>query len=295
MESNFSRSMRARPPLGTLPTYLSKYTIGKGVVLYMSTISPTNKFLLKSLRIPIMSDIDSFANAMSLSRHLIYLLSTKSELYYRCFSIKKKNGETRNIMAPTYTMKTVQRWILQNVLDKLAISPCAMAFYKEKGSSTRRNAEIHQRSLYLLEYDIRRFFDSIPRKRVLKIFLNIGYNTFMANVFANICTYKGYLPQGGVCSPYLSNIVCIQLDERLQAYCAKRDILYSRYADDMTFSCDNIETLRRIKKMISKIITSEGFDINQSKTRLLTPFCHKSVTGITINDETIKANKELKK
>ena len=49
------------------------------------------------------------------------------------------------------------------------------------------------------------------------------------------------------------------MDIRIAGYCNKRDITYTRYADDLIFSCDNRDMLRKIYGMIKKIVEDEGF------------------------------------
>ena len=96
-------------------------------------------------------------------------------------------------------------------------------------------------------------------------------------------------------SPYLASLVCYKMDVRIAAYCNKRDIVYTRYADDLTFSCDNRDELHKIYGMIKKIVEDEGFTLNQKKTQFLTPKGHKKVVGVTINDGMLKASKDLKR
>ncbi|MBD8006152.1 reverse transcriptase domain-containing protein [Bacillus norwichensis] len=154
----------------------------------------------------------------------------------------------------------------------------------------------HTYSLYLLQLDIKDFFPSISKERVFYIFKNTGYNNVISNVLANLCTLNGSLPQGGVTSPYLSNLVCYSLDRRLQGLCGKRDIIYTRYADDLTFSCDNKEILKNLFNVIKEILEDEGFELNKSKIRFLSPISHKNITGITIDSRRqLKVNKTLKK
>ncbi|QWG70405.1 RNA-directed DNA polymerase (plasmid) [Bacillus mycoides] len=257
--------------------------------------SYTNSFILNALNLPIIRDLDTFSNSIGVSKRLIYLLSESTEDYYKNFLIPKKNGEQREINTPTYSLKLVQRWILEEILEKIGVSEESMAFKKGPGNGIKKNAEIHLYSLYLLQLDIKDFFINIKRKRVFYLFRDLGYNVAISNILANLCTYKDYLPQGGITSPYLSNLICYKLDKRLKGLCAKRDILYTRYADDLTFSCDNRESLKKVQKVIEEIIEDEGFKTNPLKTRLLSPSSHKKVTGITVNERYIKANKKLKK
>jgi len=255
----------------------------------------TNTFILHALKLPIIQDLESFSNSIGVSKRLISLLSNFSHAYYTTFTIPKKNGLSREINTPTYSLKLIQRWILEEILEKVDVSEEAIGFKKGQGNSIKKNAEIHRYSVYLLQLDIKDFFTSIKKEKVFYLFKDLGYNTVVSNILASLCTYKGFLPQGGICSPYISNLVCYKLDKRIKGLCAKRDILYTRYADDLTFSSDNKETLKKIRKVIEDIIKDEGFEINPIKTRFLSPSSHKKVTGITINDKKIKASKLLKK
>ncbi|MED2576388.1 retron St85 family RNA-directed DNA polymerase, partial [Bacillus thuringiensis] len=254
----------------------------------------TNSFILNALNLPIIKDLESLSNHIGISEKLIYLLSVRNSEFYESFTIPKKDGTERKIESPSYSLKLVQRWILKEILEKIPVSVHSFAFNPGR-NGIKDNAELHKFSLYLLQMDIKDFFTSIEYKRVFYLFKNLGYNSFISKILTEICTHEERLPQGGVCSPYISNLICYRLDNRLQGLCSSRDIIYSRYADDLTFSCDNKEALRKIKKVIEEIIFDEGFKVNHKKTRYTSPSSHKVVTGITINDQKIKVQKDLKR
>ena len=150
-------------------------------------------------------------------------------------------------------------------------------------------------NLYVFKLDLKDFYPSIKREKVYYAFANIGYNADVSNLLTNICVVDDELPQGAVTSPYLANLICRKLDLRIAGYCNKRNIVYTRYADDLTFSCDDRELLRKIYGMVKKIVEDEGFCLNQKKTVFMTPKSHKVVLGVTINDSLLKAPKEIKK
>ena len=130
--------------------------------------------------------------------------------------------------------------------------------------------------------------------KIYTIFSSLGYNNFAATILTNLCTLDGKLPQGSACSPALSNIICITLDKRLIGLCEKRGIRYSRYADDMYFSCDDKALLLKNFSIITKIIEDEDFNINEKKTHFHTPSNKKQVTGITVCPTDIEDYIELK-
>jgi retron-type reverse transcriptase len=191
-------------------------------------------------------------------------------------------------------MKMVQRWILEEILYKIPISDNAYGFRKGLSSPLKLNAENHKNNLFIFKMDLKDFFPSIDRDRVYYIFNQMGYNPTVANMFANICTLNEVLPQGAVTSPCLANLVCKQLDKRIFKYCGKREIVYTRYADDLTFSANDKVLLKSIFGMIKKIVEDEGFKINDRKTHFLTPKGKRTITGVTISNHDIKAPKEMK-
>ncbi len=242
-------------------------------------------------------NIETLAEETRLTEKLVYFLTKEdADGRYVTFNIPKKDGTKREINAPCMSLKVLQRWILQNILYKVRLSQYSVGFTKnEKGSPLVQCAERHKNNLYILKMDLKDFFPSVKRYRIYNQFLQLGYNTYASNLLANICTLHGSLPQGAVTSSCLANLVCYKMDIRIAGYCNKRDITYTRYADDLTFSCDNRDVLRNIHGMVKKIVKDEGFIINEKKTRFLTPRVHKEIIGITVNDGVVKASKEMKK
>jgi RNA-directed DNA polymerase len=257
----------------------------------------SSKYILNSLNLPVMEDYYDLAQQIRINGKLLYVLTDANNAgKYRTFSIQKKNGKMREINEPIYSLKMVQRWILENILYMMKVSVNCYGFRKSNsGSPILKNAEKHVNYIYNLKMDLENFFPSISKIQIFNLFKSVGYNAHMSNALANLCTYKGKLPQGAVTSPYLSNLICYRLDYRIEKYCTKREIVYTRYADDLTFSSDNRELLHKIFGMINKIVEDEGFKINKNKTVFMTPKMHKSITGVTINSGVPKAPKELKR
>lgn len=257
---------------------------------------PKNDFslLMNSLAIPKFDTLDEFSKITGLSSRLLFCLSMLTERYYKAAEIPKRNGTPRKIYIPSYTLHIVQRWILNNILNKLLPSGQAMAFRSGRKFGHKANALYHSESLYGISLDLKDFFPSITANKIYTVFANIGYNNFAATILTNLCTLDGKLPQGSACSPALSNIVCISLDKRLIGLCEKRGIRFTRYADDMYFSCDNKALLLKILPAITKIITDENFVINEKKTQFHTPKNRKQVTGVTIATLPSKDKIELK-
>lgn len=261
----------------------------------------TRSLLMDSLNLPRFNTIDEFAKLTGLSKRLLYCLSMETNRYYKYTTIPKKNGDARQISKPSYTLHILQRWILVNILEKISPSNRAMAFRRGLRFGSKQNALYHSHTLYGLSVDLKDFFPSISSNQVYTIFSNIGYGDFAATILTHVCTLEGILPQGSACSPIISNIVCITLDKRLIGLCEKRGIRFTRYADDMYFSCDDKTLLLKNYPVIKKIIEDEQFTLNERKIHFHTPSNKKRITGVTVATTSkedffeLKASKFLKK
>ncbi|MGG4018881.1 retron St85 family RNA-directed DNA polymerase [Priestia megaterium] len=236
-----------------------------------------------SLGLPKIDSIEDLSRAINLSEYTLHKVLNSVDYHYKIIKRPKKNGEFRQLCCPSFTLKGIQAWILRNILNPNSIDPSATAFVKD--ISIKDNVKRHLGNQFFLCLDIDNFFPSIGRNKVYQLFKAIGYNSHMALVFSKLCTYKGFLPQGGVTSPALSNLINIRLDRRISGYCASRNIVYSRYADDFTFSSNNPHKLTKSLYILKQIIESEGYSLNNQKTRILKPGNSRKITGLIIADE----------
>jgi RNA-directed DNA polymerase len=190
------------------------------------------------------------------SRHLWYL-AFAGHRAYTTFRLAKKTGGARLIDRPTPSLRFVQRWILRNILDRLQTTPSSFGF--EKGSKLRFHAEQHAGARAVLTLDIENFFPSISIAQVTQVYRVAGYPSSAASILARLCTCRGALPQGAPTSPRLANLVCFRMDRRLSHFAERRGLVYSRYADDMSFSATSALPLARSRPFVSHIIRDSGF------------------------------------
>jgi retron-type reverse transcriptase len=249
----------------------------------------TDSIKLNMIGLPVIQNIDDFADITHISKNTIYQLSYHSDAYYRIYTIPKKSGKVRTISQPSKKLKGLQSWILVQILNKLKVSTSSKGF--EKSSSILDNALVHKGANATMTLDLKDFFSTITRRQVYNIFSTVGYNRTISTILTNICVYKGVLPQGGPCSPKLANLVLWTLDLRIQGYVGKRGINYTRYADDLTFSGLNPAKVIKVMPMIKQIIRDENFELNHSKTRVAGTARAKIVTGLIISDEQIGIGK----
>lgn len=212
------------------------------------------------------------------------------------FQIPKARGKgMRTISAPRHALKKMQQIILREILDKLPLGDACHGFVA--GRSTVTNAEPHRGAAVVVKTDLRDFFPSVHYRRVLGLFQHYGYSYDMAGLLASLTTYRpvlpdgrvawpGFLPQGAPTSPALANLICRRLDRRLTRLADRFGAVYTRYADDLTFSFAERPAveLGRFLWWVDQICQQEGFRENADKRRVLRPNNQQRVTGVVVND-----------
>ncbi|MCI8371588.1 MAG: RNA-directed DNA polymerase [Lachnospiraceae bacterium] len=266
---------------------------------------------LKAQQMPVVETDRELADLLEVDYKTLRFLAYHRDVvtfdnYYR-FEIPKKDGRMRQIAAPKTQLKTAQRAVLDQILQKAEVSEQSHGFLKSRSVLT--SAKSHEAGPELLiNMDLENFFPTITFERVRGLFQSFGYSGYIASLLAMICTYcermpleiKGetkyvkttdrILPQGSPASPMITNIICRRLDQRLQGLSQKLGLTYTRYADDMSFSYTGEAQQFAIGSFLSsvrKIVEDEGFCIKEQKTHVLRKSNRQYITGIVINNEEI--------
>ena len=184
---------------------------------------------------------------------------------YQIIAVEKKNGGIRIISIPDDITLSIQKNILSK-LHKLNLdfSDCSTAF--QKGKSIRDNAKAHIGNAYMIRYDLRDFFDTIYIERVKTELSKRQVAPEFIKLISKWCFHHGHLPQGAATSPFLSNLVCANLDKRFFNLAEKIGANYTRYADDLIISGD--KNILLYQSVFKRIIRTEHFFINHRKTRI---------------------------
>lgn len=212
----------------------------------------------------------------------LYSISNSIEKNYNVYKIKKRNGKYRTIYEPNSLLNHIQKQILSNILNNKSISKYAKAYHK--GISLKDNAIPHINKEILLKLDIVDFFENIYFMDIYNSCFPIEYFPKSVGMLLTcLCTYDNHLTQGSPTSAYISNLVMKEFDEVLGAWCEEKNISYTRYSDDMTFSGDfnPSEVIIKVKKMLYIL----GLELNDRKTHIVHKSASQSVTGIIVNEK----------
>lgn len=224
---------------------------------------------------------------------------------YRQFKIKKKSGGFRQITAPRNQSYMMLLRSVNEIL-KAVYTPSnyAMGFTEKRSVVT--NATMHKSQNYVFNIDLKDFFPSIEQGRVMKrlTLAPFNFSPQIALLISGLCSmrvkreqtietkqhdldkqFMYVLPQGAPTSPIITNMICDTLDRRLAGLAKRFGICYTRYADDITFSSMHYVYSKNGEfiKELTRIINSQGFVINEIKTRLQKLGSRQEVTGIIVS------------
>jgi RNA-directed DNA polymerase len=193
---------------------------------------------------------------------------------YYAFQAPKANGTFRLIENPHPKLKDFQR-LLGDLLQGVyyGIRPRASyAFVPSTADETSpcniyTNALRHCKSKWILQLDLKDFFHSISAHRIKELFMRIPFEfpEDTAQLLARLVTSKNRLPMGAPTSPVLSNMVCFELDHQLDKLARDHGWIYTRYADDMTFSGAKRFSNESVE-IIRQQIEGNDFTLNYDKT-----------------------------
>ncbi len=236
-------------------------------------------------KVPIIYDIHHFSRLVGYQKSYIEDVINDNSHFYHHFKVLKKSKKSYRFLCEPYPdLKAIQRWILENILKTIALNPCAKAYVRN--SSIYDSARLHIDQGVLIRVDIKDFFDSITFEHVFPVFEKLGYSREVSLCLTRLCLYKNRIPQGGVTSPFLSNIVFKRIDSRVFGLCQKYGARYSRYADDLVFSGTlSKKEVKAFLWSLEHILRSEGFSINHKKTSIQRKQQRQLVHGLVVNNK----------
>lgn len=224
------------------------------------------------------------------------------EFRYKSFEIPKKSGGVRVISAPARTKYRLMLYYVNELLKGL-YTPSESVMGFTEGRSVATNARVHIGQNYIYNIDLKDFFPSITESRIRKRLEAAPYHlsVSVAKLIAGLATMRVVeldvldgservryvLPQGSAISPILTNIICERLDKRLGGLAKRFGLRYTRYADDITFS-----SMHNVYQEdgdflceLQRIISDQGFVINEKKVRLQKKGERQEVTGLVVSDK----------
>ncbi len=270
--------------------------------------------------LPELADAAQLADAMGITVAELRFLGFHREVarthHYHSFTLPKKTGGERLISAPMPRLKRAQYWVLDNILAKVPAHDAAHGFLA--GRSIVSNAAPHAGHDVVINLDVKDFFPSIAFGRIKGVFRHLGYGEAMATLLALLCSEnraqawqvdgeklfvggkarERVLPQGAPTSPMLTNLLCCRLDRRLLGLARQLGFVYTRYADDLTFSASGEAARDNVGRLLGRvrwILRDEGFTPHPDKERVMRKGRRQEVTGLVVNADKPGVSRETRR
>lgn len=194
--------------------------------------------------------------------------------------ILKTNGKKRPLGIPTVRDRVAQN-IVKNLLEpewEAIFEPNSYGFRKGRSCHDAiAQAYIRLRNscdTWVLNADISGCFDNLTHKSILNLVGTIPCFDLIRAWMKAGYVYNGIhnptetgTPQGGICSPILSNIGLHGLETVVKNQNKKLGVI--RYADDFIITAKSRKELEEILPAVKEWLLERGLKLNQEKTKLV--------------------------
>ena len=210
--------------------------------------------------------------------------------HYHTFELPKKDGSFRLIEDPEESLKDfLQRLNYQlQIVYAFNKTRAAYGFVRSLPDETEprnilNNAKRHLNKTWMLNADFEDFFHDVSTTHIRNVFSNppFEFNDEAVELLTKLTSYKERLPMGSPTSPVLSNFATRGLDHDLTEMADNKQWVYTRFADDLTFSAMTGFSTDDVKE-IRALSTVHGFKFNEEKLKIRSPNAEKQVTGIVL-------------
>lgn len=223
-----------------------------------------------------LSNKRKLATLLRISLRELKLLSHSDRLYHE-YDITKKSGGTRRIENPRRNLKIIQARIAR-LLGK--VTPPEYLFCPVKGRSYVTNAARHLGHRVVRTLDVKKYFPSTSRNRVYKFYKAVlQCSPDVAELLADITTYKGHLPTGSPLSPVMAFYAHCDVWEEVYRLVTNGAATNSLYIDDLTISGDRVSD--GLMWNIKKVVHRSGLRYHKEKTFRGRP---AEITGVILRD-----------
>jgi len=241
-------------------------------------------------------DVTGREYAEHLHKNLQHLLARLKSGTYKAPPVKRKHipkdmkGETRPIGVPTFEDKIAQRAVVMLLEPIYEHDFYDSSFgFRPKRSAHQALAEVWKATMevsggYVLEVDIRQFFDTLDHQHLREFVLRRVRDGVLRRLIGkwlkagvmeegNLSFSESGTPQGGVISPLLANIYLhYVLDEWFEKQVKpvmRGQCRLIRFADDFVIVFQMKYDADRVMAVISKRFEKYGLTLHPDKTKLL--------------------------
>lgn len=209
---------------------------------------------------------------------LLNFIIAEPDKYYEKITINKGKKKREIIKyregQDGEAVRKLHEYIVDMLMKKYTPNKASFAYHKDMG--IKDCATMHIGSNSFIKYDIKKFFNSITLKTAVNALIRefnlTDKNSELVKQILLTCFYENTMPLGLVTSPIISDIVMKPFDEKMVNLAHENGLIYTRYADDMMFSSQNIisvEVRNDVESNIKDELANLGLRLNEDKTQVV--------------------------
>jgi len=194
------------------------------------------------------------------------------------------NEKGREIQAPHGWLAQVHK----RIGELLARIELPDYLYSQKGRSYADNARAHRGNTPLIKTDISRFYPSVTRQAVFRMFLDdFECSVDVAHRLADVCCYKQmYLPTGSALSGRVAFFAAQHMFDEIADVVREAGCKMTVYVDDVVIS--GATATKTLLGKVRQIIRRHGLRTQNRKSKTYTSSAVKAVTGAVVVGDDVR-------
>jgi hypothetical protein len=231
--------------------------------------------------------IKSLALLLGVDKDQLLQITKNSNQYFQPIRQVKKDKSVRNCHNIYEPLKHIHEKIKSEITSNVYY-PCYIQG-SIKGRSNLTNAKLHERSVVIVQLDIKNFFPSIKTKYIYNLWRYFfNFSEEVSNLLTNLITFDNSFIQGSPLSSDIANLIFWDKEYHLVENFKNNNLVYSRYVDDINISSKNkiSDKLRTdIIQRVHSMAISKGLKLKNNKTKILNKNNQLLITGLVVNDK----------
>ena len=246
------------------------------------------------------SSLDALSSTLDIRPSALIDLSKNSQRHYHSFNFATNSGKVRQLNDPKFHLKKIQKRINSRIFSNILFPQYLHGGIKERDYYS--NAATHTKAEFIFSFDIKNYYNHITKPHAHKIFKYLcHFSEDVSDILSSLVTLENKVPQGGVTSSNIANLVFFDDEYKLVSKFRKRNLTYTRLLDDIVISSSNKITAKdktKIARDVIAFVTKNGFKLNDQKTHFISrnqPDQLMNVTGLWVNHSNPKCSKVERK
>jgi RNA-directed DNA polymerase len=228
-----------------------------------------------------LDSLSDLAHATDLEESALAEMVASAPTLYTILRLPKKSGGFREIRPPKKPLRVVQKRIYRMLEAQVRYPRWMMGGVPKR--SIFQHAERHVGRQMVATLDVKSFFPSVRTDQVRSILERLGISNIALDAAVRLTTLDDQLPQGSPASCFLANMVFDSIDRRVDAFCRRKKLAYSRYVDDLAISGDF--DFRDLRGAFIAPIEEQGFVVAPKKIHFMGQGVLQVVTNLCVNDK----------